>query len=92
MPSPLSPRLRRASSFRQEKPRSLPDLTNVLKEQGVYEDYLKWQRGYQRWRQGGAKGARGELGNQEPTLGCLVEAPTTPGEVPDQGDLVVEDV
>eukprot|EP00425_Heterocapsa_triquetra_P002146 CAMPEP_0195059866 /NCGR_PEP_ID=MMETSP0448-20130528/7258_1 /TAXON_ID=66468 /ORGANISM="Heterocapsa triquestra, Strain CCMP 448" /LENGTH=457 /DNA_ID=CAMNT_0040090205 /DNA_START=123 /DNA_END=1496 /DNA_ORIENTATION=+ len=40
---------------------SLPDLTPRLKELGVYEDYLKWQRDYQNWRKGGTRGARGDL-------------------------------
>ncbi|CAE8617922.1 unnamed protein product [Polarella glacialis] len=39
----------------------LPDLTDRLKEQGIYEDYLNWQRDYRRWRQGGLKGASGEV-------------------------------
>jgi len=29
---------------------TLPDLVPILKEKGVYEDYLKWQRDYQKWR------------------------------------------
>ncbi|CAE7203240.1 unnamed protein product [Symbiodinium sp. CCMP2592] len=29
---------------------TLPDLAPILKEKGVYEDYLKWQRDYQKWR------------------------------------------
>lgn len=39
----------------------LPDLKHRLKEQGTYEDYLKWQRDYRRWRQGHSRGSRGEL-------------------------------
>lgn len=39
----------------------LPDLTGTMKKQGTYEDYLKWQKGYQSWRRGCAKGASGEL-------------------------------
>ncbi|CAE8619519.1 unnamed protein product [Polarella glacialis] len=39
----------------------LPDLTDRLKEQGIYEDYLNWQRDYRRWRQGGLRGAHGEI-------------------------------
>lgn len=40
---------------------NLPDLTHRLKEQGVYEDYLKWQADYRKWRQGSHQGARGEV-------------------------------
>jgi len=41
----------------------LPDLSQRLKDCGVYEDYLKWQQGYRRWRSGSAQGAQGEVGN-----------------------------
>ncbi|CAE8611898.1 unnamed protein product [Polarella glacialis] len=39
----------------------LPDLIPILKGQGVYEDYLKWQAGYTKRRRGGIPGASGEL-------------------------------
>ncbi|CAE8680553.1 unnamed protein product [Polarella glacialis] len=39
---------------------NLPDLTPSLKEQGVYEDYLKWQAGYRKRRRGLLHGASGE--------------------------------
>jgi len=41
-----------------EKP--LPDLSDRLREYGIYEEYLKFQHNYQKWRKGGSKGARGE--------------------------------
>mmetsp|Transcript_38634 Transcript_38634/g.124118 ORF Transcript_38634/g.124118 Transcript_38634/m.124118 type:complete len:419 (+) Transcript_38634:63-1319(+) len=47
----------------------LPDLTDLLKEQGIYEDYLKWQRDYQKWRKGGTKGAHGEMTGQATVIG-----------------------
>ncbi|CAE8593039.1 unnamed protein product [Polarella glacialis] len=50
-----------AAEERPAKVSSLPDLTNILKEQGIYEDYLNWQRDYRRWRQGGLRGANGEV-------------------------------
>mmetsp|Transcript_56952 Transcript_56952/g.146564 ORF Transcript_56952/g.146564 Transcript_56952/m.146564 type:complete len:504 (-) Transcript_56952:69-1580(-) len=46
---------------RQAKANELPDLSGRLREMGVYEDYLKWQRDYQNWRKGGTRGARGDL-------------------------------
>jgi len=48
---------------------ALPDLTDLLKEQGIYEDYLKWQRDYQKWRKGGTKGAQGEMTGQVSVIG-----------------------
>mmetsp|Transcript_75606 Transcript_75606/g.196735 ORF Transcript_75606/g.196735 Transcript_75606/m.196735 type:complete len:445 (+) Transcript_75606:67-1401(+) len=39
---------------------SLPDLTDRLVELGIYQQYVSWRDGYHRWRQGQAKGAKGE--------------------------------
>jgi len=38
----------------------LPDLTSRLQEYGVYGEYVEYRDGYMRWRQGLAKGAKGE--------------------------------
>ncbi|CAE8629959.1 unnamed protein product [Polarella glacialis] len=40
---------------------NLPDFIPIFKEEGVYEDYLKWQAGYTKRRRGGILGASGEL-------------------------------
>ncbi|CAE8657984.1 unnamed protein product, partial [Polarella glacialis] len=40
---------------------SLPDLTERLKEAGIYDKYLSWSEGYKKWRTGAGKGAKGEL-------------------------------
>lgn len=39
----------------------LPDLTEHLKANGIYEEYLAYRRGYLEWRRGSAVGAQGEL-------------------------------
>lgn len=39
----------------------LVDLTSRLEEAGIYEDYLRFQKGYLKWRRGAARGAKGEL-------------------------------
>lgn len=45
----------------------LPDLTERLKEAGMYDEYITWREGYLRWRQqkpgkrGDGKGAKGEI-------------------------------
>eukprot|EP00931_Biecheleriopsis_adriatica_P117524 TRINITY_DN93030_c0_g1_i1.p1 TRINITY_DN93030_c0_g1~~TRINITY_DN93030_c0_g1_i1.p1 ORF type:complete len:1237 (+),score=253.42 TRINITY_DN93030_c0_g1_i1:23-3733(+) len=41
--------------------RHLPDLTDRLKEEGAYEQYVKWREGYLKWRSGEARGAHGEI-------------------------------
>lgn len=41
--------------------KSLPDLTERLKEQGVYSEYLQYRQTYLEWRMGAAKNAPGEL-------------------------------
>ncbi|CAE8630129.1 unnamed protein product [Polarella glacialis] len=51
---------------RRQNTIELPDLSNRLKEQGVYEEYLKWQEGYRNWRKGGTHGAHGELTDPSP--------------------------
>ncbi|CAE8671666.1 unnamed protein product, partial [Polarella glacialis] len=38
---------------------NLPDFIPIFKEEGVYEDYLKWQAGYTKRRRGGILGASG---------------------------------
>jgi len=38
----------------------LPDLTDRLKELGIYGSYLEWRDSYMQWRKGGVKGAKGE--------------------------------
>lgn len=38
----------------------LPDLTDRLKEQGIYGEYVQWRDKYHRWRRGEAVGAKGE--------------------------------
>eukprot|EP00930_Biecheleria_cincta_P046689 TRINITY_DN32234_c0_g1_i1.p1 TRINITY_DN32234_c0_g1~~TRINITY_DN32234_c0_g1_i1.p1 ORF type:complete len:511 (+),score=63.23 TRINITY_DN32234_c0_g1_i1:69-1601(+) len=43
---------------------TLPDLTQQLKNHGIYGEYLEFLRRYQHWRKGGAIGARGELSHQ----------------------------
>uniref|UniRef100_A0A7S4UZA3 Uncharacterized protein n=1 Tax=Alexandrium monilatum TaxID=311494 RepID=A0A7S4UZA3_9DINO len=39
----------------------LPDLTERLKEAGIYGEYSAYRNRYMRWRKGGARGAVGEL-------------------------------
>merc|ERR1711937_314615 len=39
----------------------LPDLTDKIRQSGMYETYKSWSEGYKEWRQGAAKGAKGEL-------------------------------
>jgi len=39
----------------------LPDLTDRLRELGMYEEYTRWRDGYLRWRTGKASGAHGEI-------------------------------
>eukprot|EP00930_Biecheleria_cincta_P024152 TRINITY_DN1731_c0_g1_i2.p1 TRINITY_DN1731_c0_g1~~TRINITY_DN1731_c0_g1_i2.p1 ORF type:complete len:321 (-),score=55.41 TRINITY_DN1731_c0_g1_i2:119-1081(-) len=63
----------------------LPDLTETLKKQGTYEDYLKWQRGYQSWRRGCAQGASGELLDIPSRLSLKRQASA---EVPGKGDSI----
>uniref|UniRef100_A0A6U6K6Y3 Uncharacterized protein n=1 Tax=Zooxanthella nutricula TaxID=1333877 RepID=A0A6U6K6Y3_9DINO len=60
--SPADTVLERGSfSDRGERPvRELPDLTQRLKEQGIYGEYVTWRDNYMRWRKGEAKGAKGE--------------------------------
>ncbi|CAE8683471.1 unnamed protein product [Polarella glacialis] len=58
--SPLSPSEVPTPGLRQNTI-DLPDLSNRLKAQGVYEDYLKWQAAYRKRRQGCAHSAHGEL-------------------------------
>eukprot|EP00441_Pelagodinium_beii_P044558 CAMPEP_0197620166 /NCGR_PEP_ID=MMETSP1338-20131121/1029_1 /TAXON_ID=43686 ORGANISM="Pelagodinium beii, Strain RCC1491" /NCGR_SAMPLE_ID=MMETSP1338 /ASSEMBLY_ACC=CAM_ASM_000754 /LENGTH=387 /DNA_ID=CAMNT_0043189265 /DNA_START=39 /DNA_END=1202 /DNA_ORIENTATION=+ len=55
--NPSSPRFSQCKSNLS----GLPDLTDRLKEQGMYEDYLKWQQSYKKWRKGGVRGSQGEL-------------------------------
>mmetsp|Transcript_39479 Transcript_39479/g.108766 ORF Transcript_39479/g.108766 Transcript_39479/m.108766 type:complete len:464 (-) Transcript_39479:96-1487(-) len=38
----------------------LPDLSDRLREQGVYQEYVEWRTSYMRWRKGEAVGAKGE--------------------------------
>lgn len=40
----------------------LPDLTDRLKELGVFDEYLKWSNDYKKWRKGGNRGAHGDIG------------------------------
>lgn len=42
----------------------LPDLSDRLREAGIYGKYLQWREGYMRWRTGSGKGAHGELDAQ----------------------------
>jgi len=42
-------------------PDLLPDLTELLRANGTYEQYKKWRDGYLRWRQGGVQGVAGEI-------------------------------
>ncbi|CAE8581543.1 unnamed protein product [Polarella glacialis] len=58
--SPMSPSEVLTPGLRQTTT-GLPDPSNRLKAQGFYEDYLKWQEGYLKRRQGGTLGAHGEL-------------------------------
>jgi len=39
----------------------LPDLTEIIKQQGTYDKYSKWREDYKKWRSGGAQGSKGEL-------------------------------
>lgn len=39
----------------------LPDLTEHLKANGIYEEYVAYRKGYLEWRRGRPEGARGEL-------------------------------
>mmetsp|Transcript_45064 Transcript_45064/g.107081 ORF Transcript_45064/g.107081 Transcript_45064/m.107081 type:complete len:507 (-) Transcript_45064:242-1762(-) len=39
----------------------LPDLTPRLMEYGVHNQYLRWRDDYMKWRQGCAKGSKGEV-------------------------------
>lgn len=39
----------------------LPDLTERLKEAGMYEKYVAWREGYMQWRCGAGKGSKGEI-------------------------------
>eukprot|EP00929_Paragymnodinium_shiwhaense_P005466 TRINITY_DN10748_c0_g1_i1.p1 TRINITY_DN10748_c0_g1~~TRINITY_DN10748_c0_g1_i1.p1 ORF type:complete len:528 (+),score=84.99 TRINITY_DN10748_c0_g1_i1:68-1651(+) len=43
----------------------LPDLTDKLKEQGIYAEYIEWRDNYMKWRKGEASGAKGENTIQE---------------------------
>uniref|UniRef100_A0A7S1AS03 Uncharacterized protein n=1 Tax=Noctiluca scintillans TaxID=2966 RepID=A0A7S1AS03_NOCSC len=52
----------------------LPDLTDRLVDNGLYEEYMEYRRRYLNWRRGGAKGAEGEVVNIVPS----VEQPATP--------------
>ena len=38
----------------------LPDLTEIIKQQGTYDKYSKWREDYKKWRSGGAQGSKGE--------------------------------
>lgn len=42
-------------------PRGLPDLSERLRQSGIYEAYQAWGQDYNQWRKGSAKGAKGEL-------------------------------
>jgi len=42
-------------------PKGLRDLSEHLRQSGTYEAYQAWSRGYNQWRKGSAKGAKGEL-------------------------------
>lgn len=41
--------------------RPLPDLTHILIDAGLHDQYLAWHKGYLRWRTGQARGAQGDL-------------------------------
>eukprot|EP00929_Paragymnodinium_shiwhaense_P069692 TRINITY_DN35158_c0_g1_i3.p1 TRINITY_DN35158_c0_g1~~TRINITY_DN35158_c0_g1_i3.p1 ORF type:complete len:560 (+),score=77.72 TRINITY_DN35158_c0_g1_i3:146-1825(+) len=66
--SSSSPR-RGSASPRSVSPREarrvedLPDLTQRLIREGLHEEYLQFRARYLMWRQGGASGAAGELGD-----------------------------
>lgn len=49
------------STFSASAHDDLPDLTETLKANGVYEEYVAYRKGYLEWRRGSAGGARGEL-------------------------------
>jgi len=48
-------------------PLALPDLTERLKEAGMYEQYTEWREGYMRWRKKEGQGARGEIAQNSTT-------------------------
>ncbi|CAE7708783.1 swt-1 [Symbiodinium pilosum] len=54
--SPLLPASRRLRVSPARRDVTLPELAPILKGQGgVYEDYLKWQRDYQKWARRGSQ-------------------------------------
>ncbi|CAE8730847.1 unnamed protein product [Polarella glacialis] len=58
--SPMSPS-EVTTCGRRQNTIDLPDLSNGLKAQSVYEDYLKWQVAYRKRQQGCTHSAHGEL-------------------------------
>ena len=42
-------------------PDQLPDLSEHLKANGIYDGYLAYRKGYLEWRRGAPSGAQGEL-------------------------------
>jgi len=59
-PSVSQPRTGK-EDLRKKGVAGLPDLTDRIRQNGMYETYKSWSNGYMQWRQGAATGARGEL-------------------------------